>query len=136
MKKISVANYSKYPGLRHEKISSKSGEGFYHTVLNQAFKEALDSNEVLEVDLDQTSGYAPSFVDEAFGNLVYDFGEEKVIKYLKIISNKASHLIPYLHQTTFPKWQKRRENQDQPIITAVHPDWWHFNGTDFEKINY
>lgn len=73
IRKIAVINYSLDPGPRYVRQGEDSGEDYYHKVLNHEFYEALISGQVLEVSLDGTSGYASSFLDEAFGNLVYDF---------------------------------------------------------------
>ena len=43
---------------------------FFITLLKKSFETKIK----LQVVLDGTAGYAPSFLDEAFGNLVYDFG--------------------------------------------------------------
>ena len=42
-----LKNFSEYPGLRHCKISDKSGEEFYHNILNEMFFEVIDSDEKL-----------------------------------------------------------------------------------------
>ena len=72
MKTISVLeNFSEFPTLRYCNISDNSGEEFYHKVLNKEFKVAYEKKEKLIVNLDYTAGYAPSFLDESFGNLVF-----------------------------------------------------------------
>ena len=79
---IFVKDFSEYPGLRHCSISDDSGEEFYHEILNYKFKECFERDETLIVNIDYTAGYAPSFLDEAFGNLVFDFSLLNIKKLL------------------------------------------------------
>lgn len=122
---INILNdFSEYPSLRHCSISEDSGEEFYHTILNKRFKEALDKNQKLVVDLDYTAGYAPSFLDEAFGNLVYDFGLDIVKKRTEIISREEPDWIEMLEKQTYEQWERRRINKKAPKITQVHEPWY------------
>ena len=99
---ISVLNdFSEFPGLRHCDISDRSGEEFYHSVLNKAFKKAYEMNEKLVVCLDETDGYASSFLDEAFGNLVYDFTLNIVKNHIEIISEEEPHWKELIENQTF-----------------------------------
>lgn len=67
MKVIRIATeFSKYPGLRFEKLGKHSGEKFRKDVL----LPALQGNEKVVVHLDGTKGYGSSFLDEAFGGVV------------------------------------------------------------------
>lgn len=72
---IAVTSFSQSPGPRYCEQGEDSGEEFYHKVLNTAFVEALGKKIHLEIILDGADGYASSFLDEAIGNLVFDFGE-------------------------------------------------------------
>lgn len=123
MKIIHVKDFSEYPGLRHCAISDDSGEEFYHKSLNEAFKKAVENNEGLTIDIDHTAGYAPSFLDEAFGNLVFDFGLDEIKKRLHIISEQEPDLKDMIINETYPQWEERRENNDKPKKTAKHKDW-------------
>ena len=115
MKIISVLeNFSEFPGLRHCDISDKSGEEFYHTVLNITFKEAVEADDKLTVNLDKTAGYASSFLDEAFGNLVYDFTLEVVRKNVIIISIQEDHWKEMLENQTYIQWEDRRVSGQRP----------------------
>lgn len=125
MKTLSVArNFSEYPGLRNCDISEDSGEKFYHDVLNTEFFKALQIKEKLTVDLDNTTGYAPSFLDEAFGNLVYDFTLPIVKKFIEIISKQEPHWKNMIEQKTYPQWEQRRKNNESPRVTLSHPAWY------------
>lgn len=124
MKTISVLeNFSEFPGLRHCDISDKSGEEFYHTVLNTSFKEAYETKDKLTVDLDKTAGYASSFLDEAFGNLVYDFTLEVVRRNVIIISIQEEHWKDMIENQTYLQWEERRKSGQRPKVTKNHPAW-------------
>jgi len=124
MKTISVSrDFSEFPNLRHCSISDNSGEEFYHKVLNRAFVEVLNKNEKLCVNLDETAGYASSFLDEAFGNLVYDFTLAIVEKNIEVVSAQEPHWKEMILTQTFPQWEERRKNGKAPKVTANHGAW-------------
>jgi hypothetical protein len=115
--------YSEYTGLRHCNISDNSGEDFYHKILNKEFTTAFKNKEKLVVVLDQVDGYASSFLDEAFGNLVYDFTLEEVKKNVEIISEQEPHWKTMIEEKTYIQWEKRRKNNEVPKVTANHNAW-------------
>jgi hypothetical protein len=130
---ISVLDsFTEYPGLRHCSVSDDSGEEFYHTVLNSSFKQAIDKNEVLVVCLDGTAGYAPSFLDEAFGNLVYDFSLSEVKEKIEIVSEEEPSWIEMIFNETFMQWEQRRIRKETPKITGEHPAWYRLNDGKLE----
>lgn len=87
--KIKIANdFSQTPGARYRKDGKFSGEEFFEMLLMPKYKEAMESGSELVVDLDGTEGYATSFLDEAFRRLGEQFGVDKVLQKLKIISNE------------------------------------------------
>lgn len=121
---ISILNdFSEYPGLRHCNISDDSGEEFYHTILNKKFKEVYERNEILTIILDGTGGYASSFLDEAFGNLVYDFTLNVVKNHIEIISEEEPHWKVMIEAETYTQWEDRRKNKNSPNITKNHNPW-------------
>jgi len=124
MAKIKVLDFDEFPGLRHCSISENSGEEYYHKVLNEAFKNAYKSNEILVIDLDGTDAYASSFLDEAFGNLVYDFTLANVSRLIEIISNDEPHWVKMLEEKTYPQWETRRVNAEKIVITESHESWY------------
>lgn len=131
---INIKNdFSAYPGLRHCNLSDNSGEHFYHEILNKCFNEAYERNDKLTVVLDGTDGYAPSFIDEAFGNLVYDFSADIVKKYLVIISNEEPVWIQSIEKDTIPKWEERRKGNMSPKVTLVHAPWYRFVNNSIEQ---
>ncbi len=124
MKTISVLNeFTDSPGLRHCSISDKSGEEFYHSILNKAFAEAWKNGEKLTLMLDYTSGYASSFLDEALGNLVYDFSLVVIKENVIIISDQEPHWKKMIEEKTYPQWEERREKGDRPKSTTQHSPW-------------
>ncbi len=133
MKTISIlGDFSEFPGLRNCNISENSGEEFYHKVLNREFKVAFEKKEKLAVNLDATAGYASSFLDEAFGNLVYDFSLEIVKKNIEIISNQEPHWKLMIETQTFPQWEKRRINNEPPKVTKDHNAWYRLTDTELK----
>ena len=122
--KIKVIDFDEFPGLRHCSISENSGEEFYHKVFNSAFKEAFEKNEELIIDLDGTDAYASSFLDEAFGNLVFDFTLAVVKKYVRIKSEDEPHWIKMIEEETYPQWEMRRKNVQVPVVTISHDSWY------------
>lgn len=83
--KISI-DFSSTPGARYYTDGDDSGQEFYEKILKHAFKEALDDNDKLVIDLDGTEGYATSFLDEAFMRLTKEFGKSDVLSHIEIIS--------------------------------------------------
>jgi hypothetical protein len=133
MIQISVLkNFSEFPGLRHCSISDNSGELFYHKVLNLEFKKAYDAKDKLEVNLDLTAGYAPSFLDEAFGNLVYDFTLAVVKELIVIVSNQQPRLKEMIENETYVKWETRRKNKEVPKVTEGHAAWYRLQDNKLE----
>lgn len=125
---ISVfSDFNVYPGLRHISMSENSGEEFYHNILNGKFWEAYQKGEKLILNLDNTAGYPPSFIDESIGNLVYDFSLENVKKTLEIVSKQEPNWIEYLDSNTYPLWEQRRIDHSTPKKTAPHSSWYQLN---------
>ncbi len=128
--------FSEDPGLRHCSISDESGEEFYHKVLNDEFYKAFSSDEKLIVNLDGGSGYAPSFLDEAIGNLIYDFTLTNVKNYLTIISLEEPEWIEYLEKETYVQWENRRLKGEAPKKTESHQPWYRMVNEDLIKKNW
>lgn len=125
-------DFSEFTGLRHCDISDNSGEEFYHKVLNKAFVEALEQKEKLIVNLDKVDGYASSFLDEAFGNLVFDFTMEKVRKNIEIVSEQEPHWKKMIENRTYKQWEERRKKGDKPKVTANHQAWYRLHNNEFK----
>lgn len=134
---LSIAkDYTINTGLRHCATSDKSGEDFYFTILNERFANVCSKNEELVVVFDpKKDGYSPSFIDEAFGNLVYDFSADIVLKHIKISAYNAPQITNEIYDITIPNWEKRRLNKIEPKITEVHTAWYRLiNGKLDKKI--
>lgn len=125
--------FSEDPGLRHCSISDESGEEFYHSILNNAFYDAITNKEKLILNLDGGSGYAPSFLDEALGNLVYDFTLKNVKDWLTIISKEEPEWIDYLEQETYIQWENRRLKKEEPKKTISHQPWYRILDNEIMK---
>ena len=132
MELIVHSSFSDAPGLRYCNLSEKSGEEFYHQLLNYAFKESLEKGEDLSVVLDYTDGYAPSFLDESFGNLVYDFGLKLVKTHLVIISNEEPFWVERI-ESIYNIWEERRKRGEEPIVTVEHDAWYRIVNNKFES---
>lgn len=131
---ISVKNdFNRCPGLRtHDITPGNSGEDFYHQLLNQKFYDAIVGNTILIVDLDDTAGYSPSFIDESFGRLTYDFGKKLIDAHLEIKSDEELLWKPTIFDSVVLKWQKRRENSESPTISSGFSPtpWWHLTTSE------
>lgn len=92
--KISLAEqFANTPGARNIDEGEFSGEAFLHSCLLFHFKEALSHDGVLLIDLDNTEGYATSFLEEAFGGLARMFDAETVLNHIEFKSDDEPLLI-------------------------------------------
>lgn len=91
------------------------------------------NGQVLEISLDGTSGYASSFLDEAFGNLVYDFSLDKVKSSISIVSEEEPEWKDMIENESFNEWEKRRKDQREPEKTVNHPAWYKYNGSEYAQ---
>ena len=127
---LKVLDYSISPGPRYCSQGEESGEDFYHKLLNKAFYDAYEQGAKLRINLDGPDGYASSFLDEAFGNLVYDFTKELVLKYVQIISDEEPEWIDMIQNDTYNEWEKRRKNAEEPTYTKEHDAWYRVNSNN------
>ena len=116
---IKVLDFTEAPGpryIRQDKVGEKtSGEAFYIDVLNAKFKECYENNNMLVIELDGVSGYPSSFLDEAIGELVYDFTRDIVDKYLDYETIMYKKRVQQVKDETYPQWEKRRINGDKVV---------------------
>lgn len=122
-KYFSVIDYSQSPGPRYCAQGDDSGEDFYHKKLNALFADAYREGALLVVTLDGADGYASSFLDEAFGNLVYDFGADIVRQHLQIISNDEEIWKDMIEKETYNEWESRRKKSENARVTVNHDKW-------------
>lgn len=130
--RLKVMDFTENPGpryIRQDKDGdSNSGEAFYIQKLNHAFAEALRNKCHLIIELDGVSGYPSSFLDEAIGELVYDFGLDKVSTYLSYDTFMFKRRIKQVKEETYPQWEERRKRGD--IIThssEINSDIYYIN---------
>lgn len=91
---INIAlDFSETPGARYKTDGDFSGEEFFEKNLEPKFLEIKDTENVLFVNLDNTAGYATSFLDEAFGGLARKYGKELVLQKINFISIEEPYLI-------------------------------------------
>ncbi len=90
---VIAREFTEAPGARNVDEGKSSGEEFLRSMLNPRFTKAKDKNLVLLVDLDNTEGYATSFLEEAFGGLARIHGTEVVLKHLDFKSIEEPLLI-------------------------------------------
>ena len=113
--------------------SSHSGEDFYHQKLNGWFAEAVKNNEEITIILDGgEDGYGPSFLDESFGNLVYDFSLDVVKRLLRVDSSVDPEWGESLEEETYPIWEQNRINEIAPEKTEDHAPWYRLVGSKLE----
>lgn len=112
-----VLDFSDRPGPRYREQGKDSGEEFYINWLKNWFDEAIRNGKHLKVILDGPDGYLSSFLDEAFGRLVYDYGKEKVDSTLIVISKQEPVWIDKLNKKTFPSWNERKLKGWSPRVT-------------------
>ena len=126
-------DYNEYTGPRYCNQGESSGEDFYHKHLNSLFKNAFDQNKILVIDLDDTAGYLSSFLDEAIGNLIYDFSVELVKPRLRIISHQEPDWEEMIYKDVYRDWEERRDSNNYPKKTEIHPEWFRFINGKFDK---
>ena len=109
MSTIKVIDYTRNPGARYISDGLYSGEEYFNLVLNVSFEMAVAKKERLIVDLDGTSGYASSFLSEAFGLLAERYGVEKVLKNIELISNEEPDWKIAILKNYIPNATKRKK---------------------------
>ncbi len=90
---IIAKDFTPAPGARNVDEGSYSGEEFLNKVLKPRFERALAEDFTILVDLDNTEGYATSFLEEALGGLARIYGPEKVLNHLDFRSEDEPLLI-------------------------------------------
>jgi hypothetical protein len=70
-----------------------SGEEFRKSLLLPAYHTALSTNEELTIDLDGCYGLATSFLEEAFGGLVREVKNKKILDILVLVTEDRPGLI-------------------------------------------
>lgn len=114
--KISVLDFTENPGpryIRQDRIGdSTSGEAFYIGKLNREFAKAFEEKKMLVLELDGVSGYPSSFLDEAIGELVFDFTLDVVSKLLDFDTVMYKRRVRQVKEETYLQWEQRRINKN------------------------
>ena len=89
------------------------------------------------VDLDETAGYPPSFLDEAFGRLAFDFGLDAVKRTLIIVSKDEPSWENMIFDSTLILWERRRRENKKPVCSEDYPNkpWWHSSKNGLKQIS-
>ncbi len=87
---IVKSDFSDTPGARYKSDGPNSGELFLEKLLTKKFKNAVNGNYGLLIDLDGVWGYPSSFVSGSFGKLSIDYGSGKVLKHIFFKSDDSS----------------------------------------------
>lgn len=93
-----ATDYSRTPGGRHVSEGMFSGEDFREKILLPKYLQAQRKNCSLIVDLDGGYGYAPSFLEEAFGGLARIVHDQSMPDRIQIISEEEPKLIHDIHK--------------------------------------
>lgn len=131
---IVSVEFSTITGLRYCSESDFSGEEFYHKLLNGWFAEAFSKKEQFKVILDGgEDGYGPSFRDEAFGNLIYDFSKAEVERWMVLEAPGDDLWREDIVDYTFEEWEERRKSGAKPKKTENHPEWYRLDNGQLDK---
>jgi len=87
-----AAEFTRTPGPRFASQGDWSGEQFRDDFLEPWFLEARQKQARLLIDLDGGYGYAPSFLEEAFGGLARKYPVEAVLSTIAIKSGEEPML--------------------------------------------
>jgi hypothetical protein len=85
--------FTRTPGPRFRKEGDWSGQEFRETKLGEWFEEAKAAGVKLVIDFDGGYGYAPSFLEEAFGGLARIHGSGPVQEILELKSEEDPYLV-------------------------------------------
>jgi len=108
IKIIISVEFTDAPGARYITDGPKSGEEFYNELLKPRFIVAKEKNQKLLVDLDNTWGYASSFISGSFGRLSKEFGQEDAMRHLDLKSEDD----PLLKKKIFDEIKKQYNEQE------------------------
>src|SRR4051812_23554323 len=96
MTTIRVADHTSSPGGRYISDGPFSGEWFREEVLRPTLEQARKSGERIIVELDGTSGYGASFLEEAFGGLVRTGAfPQRELQKLLLVEARTALFEPY-----------------------------------------
>lgn len=105
------------PGPRKVHEGPHSGEVFRRDMLAPAVREAIETKQTLEVDLDGVAGYGRSFLEEAFGGLIREdhIPYESILAVITIISNEQ----PSQRERIFAYLKTAHEKESQRVVSST-----------------
>lgn len=110
MKTLKISEvFSNSPGGRLRKNGPFSGEEFRESILIPELKKLAPSEKIL-IDLDGGFGYASSFLDEVFGGVYKQLGEQ-ILNKLIFKSDEEPSLLIDIHHYTVGKEQEKYINK-------------------------
>lgn len=96
---INIANdFSPTPGPRYKEEGKFSAEEFLENILLEKYNKAIKEGNQITVILDGTAGYATSFLEGVFGELVRKRTRKEVKSIFKFISKEEPYLIDEINQ--------------------------------------
>lgn len=99
-----ASDFSPKLGGRWKRLGPFSGEEFFEKILFNKFKEAQSSKSQLVIDLDGTTGYGSSFLDQSFGELARQIGVEEVSSRIVFHTEFFEWVVRYINDEI---WQKK-----------------------------
>jgi hypothetical protein len=79
-----ATEFSEMPGPRYKVEGDFSGELFRENHLEPLYLKCKEQGDTLLVDLDNTEGYATSFIEESFGGLKRRYPNDNVLDVISI----------------------------------------------------
>ncbi len=104
-----IIDYTEYPGPRYKNQGKYSGEELYIIHIKPLIEKAIAQQKKILINLDGVAGYAASFIDELFGNIVYDKGPKFIDDNIEIISKEEPEWINMIKTQTVPEWDEKRK---------------------------
>lgn len=95
--------YSRILGGRWISLGKFSGEDFYKTVLEPKYLEAKNGNTKFVIELDGTTGYPSSFLDQSFGELARKYGKDNVKSIIELRADVFAWVVDYINREIWDK---------------------------------
>lgn len=92
---VIAKDFSPTPGSRYIIEGDFSGEALRKEILTNMLKKAIEDNTQLFIDLDGTSGYGTSFLEEAFGGLIREDGYDyqTICNHMELKSEEEKYIL-------------------------------------------
>jgi len=88
-----ATEFSDMPGPRYIAEGDYSGELFRRDFFEPLYLKCKKQGDTMLVDLDDTEGYATSFIEESFGGLKRIHPDDQILDIVSIKSNDEPFLI-------------------------------------------